>query len=344
MTSIEEYNYDLPEDRIAQNPLDQRSDSKLLVLDRQQESMQDGRFEEVLDLLDEGDALVLNNTKVLPTRLYGIKPKTHGHFEVLMTKNLGQDEWEVLINPGRRAKEGVVIEFGDRQQLRLEVLEVLDDGVRRVRFDYEGIFLEVLNEVGQMPLPPYIHEKLEDKDRYQTVYAKNNGSAAAPTAGLHFTEELLKKIEDKGVRLVYLTLHVGLGTFGPVFEEEIENHRMHWEAYELTEEACQELKDVKASGGKIVAVGTTVIRTLESIAQKHGGHLQAERAETNLFIRPGFQFQVVDQLLTNFHLPKSTLLMLVSAFASKDFMAQAYQHAIDNDYRFFSFGDAMFIK
>lgn len=344
MTSIEEYDYDLPEDLIAQSPLDRRSDSRLLMVDRQEGTYRDGQFEDIVDVLGEGDALVLNNTKVLPSRLYGIKPHTLGHFEVLLTKDLGHDEWEVLIKPGRRAKEGVIIEFGDRKQLRLQVLELLEDGSRRVRFYYDGIFLERLNEVGHMPLPPYIHQTLKDQDRYQTVYASRQGSAAAPTAGLHFTPELLQKIEGKGIHIVYLTLHVGLGTFGPVFEEKIEDHPMHFEYYELTPAACQQLQAVQQAGGRIVAVGTTCVRTLETIAQNYQGQLRAESGQTNLFIRPGFDFQVVDHLITNFHLPKSTLLMLVSAFAGKTLIDQAYQHAIQDHYRFFSFGDAMFIK
>lgn len=344
MTSIEEFNYDLPEDLIAQTPIEDRSGSRLLVVDREDGKLEDKNFQDFVDQVQPGDAVVLNNTRVLPTRLKGTKPKTRGHFEVLMTKDLGDDVWEVLINPGRRAKEGVIIEFGEDKQLKMEVLEVLDDGPRRVKFYYEGIFLQVLQEVGEMPLPPYIHEKLEDPDRYQTVYSKENGSAAAPTAGLHFTEPVLQALRDKGVHLVYLTLHVGLGTFGPVFEEEIEDHVMHSEYYELSEEACQTLKQVKAEAGQIIAVGTTCVRTLETVAQKFNGKLQADRDSTDIFITPGFNFQVVDHLLTNFHLPQSTLVMLVSAFASRDLIMEAYQHAIQEEYRFFSFGDAMYIK
>lgn len=285
----------------------------------------------------------MNNTRVLPARLYGEKPDTHGHVELLLLKNTQGDQWEVLAKPAKRLRVGVKVSFGDGR-LTATVVEELDHGGRVVEFAYDGIFLEVLESLGEMPLPPYIHEKLDDPDRYQTVYAKENGSAAAPTAGLHFTQDLLAKIEAKGVKLVYLTLHVGLGTFRPVSVDNIEEHEMHSEFYTLSEEAAQTLRDVKAAGGRVVAVGTTSIRTLETIGSKFNGDIKADSGWTNIFIKPGYEFKVVDAFSTNFHLPKSTLVMLVSAFAGREFVLDAYQHAIDEHYRFFSFGDAMFVK
>lgn len=285
----------------------------------------------------------MNDTRVLPARLHGEKTVTHGHVELLLLKNIQGDQWEVLAKPAKRLKVGSHISFGDGR-LKAIIKEELDHGGRIVEFSYEGIFLEVLESLGEMPLPPYIHEKLEDRDRYQTVYAKENGSAAAPTAGLHFTEELLSKIEAKGVKLVYLTLHVGLGTFRPVSVDNVEEHQMHSEFYSLSPEAAQTLKDVKANGGRIVAVGTTSIRTLETIGNKFAGQIEADSGWTNIFIKPGYQFKIVDAFSTNFHLPKSTLVMLVSAFAGRDFILDAYKHAVDKHYRFFSFGDAMFVK
>ena len=285
----------------------------------------------------------MNDTRVLPARLHGEKTVTHGHVELLLLKNIQGDQWEVLAKPAKRLKIGSHISFGDGR-LKAIIKEELDHGGRIVEFSYEGIFLEVLESLGEMPLPPYIHEKLEDRDRYQTVYAKENGSAAAPTAGLHFTEELLSKIEAKGVKLVYLTLHVGLGTFRPVSVDNVEEHQMHSEFYSLSPEAAQTLKDVKANGGRIVAVGTTSIRTLETISNKFAGQIEADSGWTNIFIKPGYQFKIVDAFSTNFHLPKSTLVMLVSAFAGRDFILDAYKHAVDKHYRFFSFGDAMFVK
>lgn len=338
-----DFDFNLPEALIAQTPLKQRDSSKLLVVDHQKKTIKDTHFDHIIDELNSGDALVMNDTRVLPARLHGEKTVTHGHVELLLLKNIQGDQWEVLAKPAKRLKVGSHISFGDGR-LKAIIKEELDHGGRIVEFSYEGIFLEVLESLGEMPLPPYIHEKLEDRDRYQTVYAKENGSAAAPTAGLHFTEELLSKIEAKGVKLVYLTLHVGLGTFRPVSVDNVEEHQMHSEFYSLSPEAAQTLKDVKANGGRIVAVGTTSIRTLETIGNKFAGQIEADSGWTNIFIKPGYQFKIVDAFSTNFHLPKSTLVMLVSAFAGRDFILDAYKHAVDKHYRFFSFGDAMFVK
>ena len=341
--NIKDFDFDLPEELIAQTPLEKRDSSKLLVIDRKTHDMVDTHFDHILDELNPGDALVMNNTRVLPARLYGEKPDTHGHVELLLLKNTQGDQWEVLAKPAKRLRVGAKVSFGDGR-LTATVKEELDHGGRIVEFDYDGIFLEVLESLGEMPLPPYIHEKLDDPERYQTVYAKENGSAAAPTAGLHFTQDLLEKIEAKGVKLVYLTLHVGLGTFRPVSVDNIDEHEMHSEFYTLSEEAAQTLRDVKAAGGRVVAVGTTSIRTLETIGSKFNGEIKADSGWTNIFIKPGYDFKVVDAFSTNFHLPKSTLVMLVSAFAGREFVLEAYQHAIDQHYRFFSFGDAMFVN
>ncbi len=341
--NIKDFDFDLPEELIAQTPLEKRDSSKLLVIDRKTHDMVDTHFDHILDELNPGDALVMNNTRVFPARLYGEKPDTHGHVELLLLKNTQGDQWEVLAKPAKRLRVGAKVSFGDGR-LTATVKEELDHGGRIVEFDYDGIFLEVLESLGEMPLPPYIHEKLDDPERYQTVYAKENGSAAAPTAGLHFTQDLLEKIEAKGVKLVYLTLHVGLGTFRPVSVDNIDEHEMHSEFYTLSEEAAQTLRDVKAAGGRVVAVGTTSIRTLETIGSKFNGEIKADSGWTNIFIKPGYDFKVVDAFSTNFHLPKSTLVMLVSAFAGREFVLEAYQHAIDQHYRFFSFGDAMFVK
>lgn len=341
--NIKDFDFDLPEELIAQTPLEKRDSSKLLVIDRKTHDMVDTHFDHILDELNPGDALVMNNTRVLPARLYGEKPDTHGHVELLLLKNTQGDQWEVLAKPAKRLRVGAKVSFGDGR-LTATVKEELDHGGRIVEFDYDGIFLEVLESLGEMPLPPYIHEKLYDPERYQTVYAKENGSAAAPTAGLHFTQDLLEKIEAKGVKLVYLTLHVGLGTFRPVSVDNIDEHEMHSEFYTLSEEAAQTLRDVKAAGGRVVAVGTTSIRTLETIGSKFNSEIKADSGWTNIFIKPGYDFKVVDAFSTNFHLPKSTLVMLVSAFAGREFVLEAYQHAIDQHYRFFSFGDAMFVK
>lgn len=338
-----DFDFDLPEELIAQTPLEKRDSSRLLIIDHQTKEMTDSHFDQIVDQLNPGDALVMNNTRVLPARLHGEKPDTHGHVELLLLKNTKEDQWEVLAKPAKRLKVGSKVSFGDGR-LTATVIEELDHGGRIVEFSYSGIFFEVLESLGEMPLPPYIHEKLEDSERYQTVYAKENGSAAAPTAGLHFTEALLKKIKDKGVHLVYLTLHVGLGTFRPVSVDSVDEHEMHSEFYHLSEEAAQTLRQVKANGGRLVAVGTTSIRTLETIGTKFDGDIQADSGWTNIFIKPGYQFKVVDAFSTNFHLPKSTLVMLVSAFAGREFVLEAYQHAVDEKYRFFSFGDAMFVK
>ncbi|CYV86554.1 tRNA preQ1(34) S-adenosylmethionine ribosyltransferase-isomerase QueA [Streptococcus suis] len=338
-----DFDFDLPEELIAQVPLEKRDSSKLLILDREKRSMVDSHFDHIIDQLNPGDALVMNNTRVLPARLYGYKPETMGHVELLLLKNTQGDQWEVLAKPAKRLKVGTTVAFGDGR-LTATIVEELEHGGRIVEFSYEGIFLEVLESLGEMPLPPYIHEKLEDRERYQTVYAKENGSAAAPTAGLHFTQELLEKIEAKGVKLVYLTLHVGLGTFRPVSVDNVDEHEMHSEFYNLSAEAAQTLNQIKDSGGRIVAVGTTSIRTLETIGNKFDGRLEADSGWTNIFIKPGYNFRIVDAFSTNFHLPKSTLVMLVSAFAGREFTLDAYKHAVEERYRFFSFGDAMFIQ
>ena len=338
-----DFNFELPEELIAQTPLKQRDSSKLLVIDHNQQTIVDTHFDHILDELNPGDALVMNNTRVLPARLYGEKPDTHGHVELLLLKNTSDDQWEVLARPAKRLHIGSKISFGDGR-LVATVIDELDHGGRIVEFSYDGIFLEILESLGEMPLPPYIHEKLQDRERYQTVYAKENGSAAAPTAGLHFTNDLLAKIEAKGIKLVYLTLHVGLGTFRPISVDNVDDHDMHSEFYTLSEEAAQALREVKSAGGRVVAVGTTSIRTLETVGSKFDGHIQADSGWTNIFIKPGYTFKVVDAFSTNFHLPKSTLVMLVSAFAGRDFVLEAYKHAVDEHYRFFSFGDAMFVK
>ena len=341
--NTKDFDFDLPEELIAQTPLEVRDASRLLILDRKKRTLTDSHFDSILDQLQPGDALVMNNTRVLPARLYGQKPDTHGHVELLLLKNTQGDQWEVLAKPAKRLRVGAKVEFGDGR-LKATVVEELEQGGRIVEFSYEGIFLEVLESLGEMPLPPYIHEKLEDRERYQTVYAKENGSAAAPTAGLHFTEDLLQKIEAKGVHLVYLTLHVGLGTFRPVSVDNLEEHEMHSEYYQFSQEAADTLNQVKAKGCRVVAVGTTSIRTLETIGNKFDGQLQADAGWTNIFIKPGYDFKVVDAFSTNFHLPKSTLVMLVAAFAGRDFVLEAYRHAVEERYRFFSFGDAMFLS
>ncbi|HEL2057578.1 TPA: tRNA preQ1(34) S-adenosylmethionine ribosyltransferase-isomerase QueA [Streptococcus suis] len=338
-----DFDFYLPEELIAQVPLEKRDSSRLLIVDKTTGAMIDSHFDHIIEELEPGDALVMNNTRVLPARLYGQKPDTQGHVELLLLKNTQGDQWEVLAKPAKRLKVGAKVAFGDGR-LMATIVEELEHGGRIVEFDYEGIFLEVLESLGEMPLPPYIHEKLDDRERYQTVYAKENGSAAAPTAGLHFTQDLLERIEAKGVKLVYLTLHVGLGTFRPVSVDNLDEHEMHSEFYSLSAQAAQTLNEVKANGGRIVAVGTTSIRTLETIGNKFDGHLEADSGWTNIFIKPGYTFQIVDAFSTNFHLPKSTLVMLVSAFAGRELTLSAYQHAVEERYRFFSFGDAMFIK
>ncbi|MDR0300660.1 MAG: tRNA preQ1(34) S-adenosylmethionine ribosyltransferase-isomerase QueA [Streptococcaceae bacterium] len=340
---IAEFDYDLPEELIAQTPLEKRDNSRLLVLDPQAGSLQDKHFYDILDEFEAGDALVLNNTRVLPARLHGERPETHGHVELLLLKDKGDNTWECLAKPARKMKVGEKVSFGDGR-LTAKVVEEKEDGIRLMRFSYEGIFLQVLESLGEMPLPPYIHEKLQDQERYQTVYAKEQGSAAAPTAGLHYTAELLEAIKAKGVHIVELTLHVGLGTFKPLTEENIDAERLHSEFYRLTEEAAATLREVKASGHRIIASGTTSIRTLETIGTKFNGDIQADSGWTDIFILPGYEWKIVDAFNTNFHLPGTSLVMLVASFAGKDFTLKAYQHAVDKKYRFFSFGDAMFVR
>jgi S-adenosylmethionine:tRNA ribosyltransferase-isomerase len=342
--NIEAFNFELPEHLIAQTPLAQRSESRLLIIDKKNQTMTDKHFYQIIDELNPGDTLVLNDTRVLPARLHGQKADTGGHIELLLLKNSVDDEWEVLAKPAKKLKSGTVIHFGDGRLTATVTDDTLEHGGRIVRFDYKGIFLEILESLGEMPLPPYIHEKLENQERYQTVYAKENGSAAAPTAGLHFTDELLSQIEAKGVNLAWVTLHVGLGTFRPVNVENIANHEMHSEFYNLPEKTAKLINETKKAGKRVIAVGTTTIRTLETVAQKFGGKVQADNGWTSIFIKPGDKFQVVDAFSTNFHLPKSTLVLLVAAFAGREFTLSAYQYAIDQAYRFFSFGDAMFVK
>ena len=340
--TTEDFDYDLPKELIAQTPLEHRDQSRMLVLDSKTGEYQDDYFYNVIDRLNPGDALVMNDSRVLPARIYGVKPDTGGHLEVLLLNNIKGDQWETLVKPAKRAKVGTKISFGNGE-LTAVVKEELEHGGRIVEFEYDGIFLEVLESLGEMPLPPYIKEKLDDPEMYQTVYSKEVGSAAAPTAGLHFTEELLAKIEAKGVKLVYLTLHVGLGTFRPVSVDNIEEHKMHSEFYRLSEEAAETLNEVRKNGGRIVATGTTSIRTLETIGSKFNGEIKADSGWTDIFIKPGYEWKVVNAFITNFHLPKSTLVMLVSAFTGRENILNAYRHAVEEKYRFFSFGDAMFI-
>ncbi|MBC2001656.1 tRNA preQ1(34) S-adenosylmethionine ribosyltransferase-isomerase QueA [Listeria marthii] len=339
---VEDFDFDLPEELIAQTPLLDRTSSRLMVLDKESGEIKDQHFTDIISYLNEGDALVLNDTRVLPARLHGIKDETGAHIEVLLLKQKEGNAWETLVKPAKRIRKGATITFGDGA-LKATCLEELEHGGRILEFTYEGIFYEVLEQLGEMPLPPYIKEQLADQDRYQTVYAKENGSAAAPTAGLHFTEDLLAKISAKGVEIIFVTLHVGLGTFRPVDVEDTTNHKMHSEFYRLTEESAARINQIKAQGGKVVAVGTTSIRTLETIASRHNGKLVAESGWTEIFISPGYTFQAVDALITNFHLPKSTLIMLVSALSDRTKILAAYNHAVEEQYRFFSFGDAMFI-
>ncbi len=336
-----EFYYDLPEELIAQEPIFPRDASRLLHLDRKTGDVTDGTFRDILNELKAGDCLVLNDSRVMPARLYGNRKGTGAAVELLLLKNRGNDVWEVLAGPGKKAKPGNVLTFGNGL-LEAQVLEVIDDGNRLVKFHYEGTFFEVLDQIGQMPLPHYIKKELEDKERYQTVYAKERGSAAAPTAGLHFTPELLEEVKAKGVEIAYVTLHVGLGTFRPVKADNILDHKMHTEHYALTAENAEKINRTKANGGRVIAVGTTSCRTLESIGITDG-KIQAAEGFTDIFIYPGYTFKVLDGLLTNFHLPESTLIMLVSAFAGYDNTMAAYRHAVEEKYRFFSFGDAMLI-
>lgn len=339
--NIEDYNYELPENLIAQTPIKDRTASKLLVVDKNTGNYEDKNFYDVIDYLNEGDVLVLNDTKVLPARIFGKKEDTGANIELLLLKNTEDDKWECLSRPFKRLKIGTKVVFSD--DLSCTVIDKKEEGIVEVEFNYEGIFLEIIERLGLMPLPPYIHESLEDQTRYQTVYAKYIGSAAAPTAGLHFTNELLKKISDKGIEIEYVTLHVGLGTFRPVQETDITKHQMHSERIIMTKETADKLNKAKAEGRKIYAVGTTSTRTLETIMTKYGMFKECDE-NTNIFIYPGYKFKAIDGLITNFHLPKSTLLMLVSTLSTRENILNAYKHAIEEEYRFFSFGDAMFIK
>lgn len=341
MMDINDFDYDLPEELIAQDPIEDRSSSRLLLLDKKTGKTQDKIFRDIIDELNPGDCLVINNTKVIPARLMGVKEDTGAHIEVLLLKREQDDVWEVLVKPGKKAKPGTIITFGDGR-LKAEVLEVVEDGNRKIRFSYQGIFEEILDELGQMPLPPYITHQLKDKNRYQTVYAKHTGSAAAPTAGLHFTPELLKEIEEKGIDIARVTLHVGLGTFRPVKVDEITDHHMHSEFYQVDEEAAEKINRAKDSGHRVICVGTTSCRTIESAADETG-HLKPTSGWTEIFIYPGYKFKILDGLITNFHLPESTLIMLVSALAGREHVLAAYEEAVQERYRFFSFGDAMLI-
>lgn len=336
-----DFSYNLPEELIAQVPLKDRASSRLMVLDKKTGEIEHKHFKDIITYLNPGDTLVLNNTRVIPARIYGHKEGFTGKIEVLMLKNLGKDIWECLVKPGKNAKVGQVIVFSDK--LKGEVLDILEEGIRKIKFVYDGIFNEILDEIGVMPLPPYITEKLNEKERYQTVYSKIQGSAAAPTAGLHFTKELLAEIEKKGVNIAYVTLHVGLGTFRPVKVETVETHKMHSEYYEIDEDTCNIINETKKRKNKVVCVGTTSCRVLES-ASDSNGVLKPNHTETSIFIYPGYKFKVVDNLITNFHLPESTLIMLVSSLAGKENIMNAYNIAVKEKYRFFSFGDAMYIK
>lgn len=339
---VSDFDYELPQELIAQVPIKDRSAARLMVLDRKNKTIEDKIFKDILDYLQPGDCLARNNTKVIPARLYGIKEETGVHIEFLLLKRIEGDIWEVMVHPGRRLKIGTKVIFGDGL-LKAEILEMMEGGNRKVKFEYDGIFNEILDQIGLMPLPPYIKEKLEDKSRYQTVYAKYEGSAAAPTAGLHFTEELLEKIKEKGVEIANVTLHVGIGTFRPVKVENIEEHDMHSEHYYIKHEDAEKINNTKKNGGRIIAVGTTSCRVLESVADENGFVKETE-GDTNIFIYPGYKFKCIDCLITNFHLPESTLIMLVSALAGKEYIMSAYKHAVEERYHFFSFGDAMFIQ
>ena len=338
---VSEFNYDLPEELIAQTPIEKRDESRLMVLDRGKQTIEHKTFKDIIDYLEPGDCLVRNNTKVIPARIYG-KKETGAKVEFLLLNNIEGDIWESIVRPGNKLHVGTKVIFGEGI-LTAEILEIMPGGTRKVKFSYKGIFNEILDKIGLMPLPPYIHEELKDNDRYQTVYAKYDGSAAAPTAGLHFTPELLKKIEEKGVKIANVTLHVGIGTFRPVKEENVENHEMHTEHFYIKQEDVDKINETKKQGKRVIAVGTTSCRVLETIADKNGLVKETE-ADTSIFIYPGYQFKCLDGLITNFHLPQSTLLMLVSALAGKDYIMKAYHEAVKEKYRFFSFGDAMFIQ
>ncbi|MDD2505116.1 MAG: tRNA preQ1(34) S-adenosylmethionine ribosyltransferase-isomerase QueA [Bacilli bacterium] len=336
----EDYNYDLQNHLIAQSPLEKRSESKLLVLDKETGEITHHKFSEIINYLNKGDALVINNTKVLPARLIGEKEETHAVIEMLLLKEIKNNTWETLIKPQKRIKKGTKIKFTNK--LLAEVVEIKTEGLTIVKLIFNGVLLEILEQLGEMPLPPYIHKKLKDKNRYQTVYAEKEGSAAAPTAGLHFTNELFQKIEEKGIKIIKITLHVGLGTFRPVNVQDLKKHTMHTEYYEISKEAANQINKIKDSGGKIIAVGTTTVRALESSTINN--KVNEIKGETNIFIYPGYKFKITDSLITNFHLPKSTLLMLVSALSRKEYILHSYNEAIKKEYRFFSFGDSMIIK
>lgn len=338
---LKDFNYDLPEELIAQDPLEDRSSSRLMVLHKDTGRIEHKIFRDIIDYLNPGDCLVINDTKVIPARLMGIKEDTGAAIEVLLLKRNADDVWECLVKPGKKARTGARVVFGEGLLVG-EIVDVIEDGNRMIKFHYEGIFEEILDKLGQMPLPPYITHKLQDKNRYQTVYAKNEGSAAAPTAGLHFTKELLEKIKEKGVNVVSITLHVGLGTFRPVKVDKIEEHHMHTETFNISKEAADTINRTRAAGGRVIAVGTTSCRTLESAAADDGT-IPARSGDTDIFIYPGYKFKAIDCLITNFHLPESTLIMLVSALAGRDNIMNAYETAVKERYRFFSFGDAMFI-
>jgi len=339
--SVKDFSYELPEELIAQDPLERRSDSRLMVLDKHTGEREHRHFYDLPEYLRKGDCLVINNTRVIPARLYGTKEDTGASVEILLLKRHTDTKWETLVRPGKKCRKGARITFGDGS-LKAEIVDVLEDGNRMVEFSFEGIFEEVLDRLGEMPLPPYITHKLSDRNRYQTVYAKYDGSAAAPTAGLHFTPELLQSIRDMGVNIAEVTLHVGLGTFRPVKAEHVSEHHMHSEYYEISPEAAELINSTKASGGRIISVGTTSTRTLESAATEDG-RVQSGNGWTEIFIYPGYSFKIIDGLITNFHLPESTLIMLVSALAGREYVLSAYEEAVRERYRFFSFGDAMFI-
>ena len=339
---VSDFNYELPEELIAQVPIKNRDESRLMVLDREKQSIEHKVFKDIIDYLEPGDCLVRNNTKVLPARLYG-KKETGAKVEFLLLNQIEGDIWESIVRPGNKLHIGTKVIFGDGI-LEAEVLEIMPGGTRKVQFKYDGIFNEILDKIGLMPLPPYIHEELKENDRYQTVYAKYNGSAAAPTAGLHFTDDLLKKIEEKGIKIANVTLHVGIGTFRPVKVENIEEHEMHSEHFYIKQEDVDKINETKKQGKRVIAVGTTSCRVLETIADEKTGMVEPQEKDTQIFIYPGYKFKCIDGLITNFHLPQSTLLMLVSALAGKEYIIKAYNEAVKQEYRFFSFGDAMFIK
>ena len=338
---VTDFDYELPEELIAQTPIEKRDESRLMVLDRKEQTIEHKHFKDIIDYLEPGDVLVRNNTKVIPARLYG-KKETGAKVEFLLLNNMEKDIWECIVRPGNKLHIGAKVIFGDGL-LKAEVLDTMPGGTRKVEFHYEGIFNEILDKIGLMPLPPYIHESLKENDRYQTVYAKYEGSAAAPTAGLHFTPELLKKIEEKGIDIANVTLHVGIGTFRPVKEDTVEAHQMHSEHFYIKEEDCEKINKAKKSGHRVIAIGTTSCRVLETIADDNG-YVKPTEGDTQIFIYPGYKFRCLDALITNFHLPQSTLVMLVSALAGKDYIMKAYKEAVKQKYRFFSFGDAMLIK